>query len=88
MAKMMGKSETVSKAKEKARIELEAMLDVYTNRYEEAIGNKKMTISMIEEFITEAKEESERIIKKLVTEAVSESEWVEKKKYAHDAEQS
>ena len=80
-------NEILNGAKEKAKIEIAAMLDVYAKRYEEAIGNKKLTIDMIEDFITEAKEESERIIKTMVKEAVSESEWVEKKKYAHVAHQ-
>ena len=80
-------NETLERAKEKAKIEIETMLDLYAKRYEEAIGNKKLTIDMIEDFITEAKDESERIIKAMVQEAISESEWVEKKNYVRAAVQ-
>jgi len=87
---MTGKIESLNTAKVKAKAEIEAMLDVYFNRYETAVENKKLTINMIEDFITEAKTEAEKIIKTAANEAIalSESSLVEKKKYAPNVAQS
>jgi hypothetical protein len=87
---MKTKQAVLEVAKEQAKEELSKMVDTYFANHEEAVGNKKLTIDKIEDFLLQARADAEEILKRAAREALetSESEMVEKKKSAPTVEKN
>jgi hypothetical protein len=81
---------TLEKLEEGTKKQVEEMVSNLFQKHRTAVGNRKLTINMIEDMLIEARDETERILKSSMSAMVkvNEEDLIKKKKFVHTAAES